>query len=152
MIQTFIGARCRALLQDDRFGSVIFGIIQTDPKTCQLKFPAIIAAVAQLKPKKPVIFAGLDEGAEVPAQYIAQLRALGVPYFPSPERALRAVARLAATINVHRSPIGRDRAQRLASALRGHSRISRQGVTEAAGNSVSRRTAGAHPRRGSARG
>ena len=60
-----------ALLQDDRFGSIIFGIIQTDPKTCQLKFPAIIAAVAQLKPKKPVIFAGLDEGAEVPAEFIA---------------------------------------------------------------------------------
>jgi acyl-CoA synthetase (NDP forming) len=82
-----------ALLQDDRFGSVIFGIIQTDPKTCQLKFPAIIAAVAQLKPKKPVIFAGLDDGAEVPAQYIAQLRALNVPYFPSADRAYRAVAR-----------------------------------------------------------
>jgi acyl-CoA synthetase (NDP forming) len=82
-----------ALLQDDRFGSVIFGIIQTDPKTCQLKFPAIIAAVEQLKPKKPVIFAGLDEGAEVPAQYIAELRALNVPYFPSADRAYRAMAR-----------------------------------------------------------
>jgi acetate---CoA ligase (ADP-forming) len=81
-----------ALLQDDRFGSVIFGIIQTDPKTCQLKFPAIIAAVSQLKPKKPVIFAGLDDGAEVPAQYIAQLRALNVPYFPSADRAYRAMA------------------------------------------------------------
>jgi acetate---CoA ligase (ADP-forming) len=81
-----------ALLQDDRFGSVIFGIIQTDPKTCQLKFPAIIAAVAQLKPKKPVIFAGLDDGAEVPAHYIAQLRALNVPYFPSADRAYRAMA------------------------------------------------------------
>ena len=81
-----------ALLQDDRFGSVIFGIIQTDPKTCQLKFPAIIAAVTQLKPKKPVIFAGLDDGAEVPADYIAQLRALNVPYFPSADRAYRAMA------------------------------------------------------------
>lgn len=81
-----------ALLQDDRFGSVIFGIIQTDPKTSQLKFPAIIAAVDQLKPKKPVIFAGLDDGAEVPAQFIAQLRALNVPYFPSADRAYRAMA------------------------------------------------------------
>jgi acyl-CoA synthetase (NDP forming) len=81
-----------ALLQDDRFGSVIFGIIQTDPKTCQLKFPAIIAAVGQLKPKKPVIFAGLDDGAEVPAQFIAELRALNVPYFPSADRAYRAMA------------------------------------------------------------
>jgi acyl-CoA synthetase (NDP forming) len=82
-----------ALLQDDRFGSVIFGIIQTDPQTCQLKFPAIIAAVTQLQPKKPVIFAGLDDGAEVPPQYIAALRALNVPYFPSADRAYRAMAR-----------------------------------------------------------
>jgi acetate---CoA ligase (ADP-forming) len=81
-----------ALLQDDRFGSVIFGIIQTDAKTCQLKFPAIIAAVAQLQPQKPVIFAGLDDGAEVPAHFIAQLRALNVPYFPSADRVYRAMA------------------------------------------------------------
>ena len=82
-----------ALLQDDRLGSVIFGIIQTDPKTCQLKFPAILAAVSQLQPKKPVLFAGLDDGAEVPAPFIAQLRALNVPYFPSADRAYRAMAR-----------------------------------------------------------
>jgi acetate---CoA ligase (ADP-forming) len=81
-----------ALLQDERFGSVIFGIIQTDPKTCQLKFPAIIAAVAQSKVKKPVIFAGLDDGAQVPAEYIAELRALNVPYFPSADRVYRAMA------------------------------------------------------------
>ena len=55
-----------ALLQDDRFGSVIFGIIQTDPKTCQLKFPAIIAAVTQLKPKKPVIFATMVLQLQLP--------------------------------------------------------------------------------------
>ena len=81
-----------ALLQDDRFGSVILGIIQTDPKTSQLKFPAIIAAVEQLETQKPLLFAGLDDGADVPADYIAQLRALNVPYFPSAERAFRAVA------------------------------------------------------------
>lgn len=82
-----------ALLPDDRFGSVILVIIQTDPKSCELKFPPIIAAVEQLKPEKPVIFAGLDDGAEVPAQFIAQLRALNVPYFPSADRVYRAMAR-----------------------------------------------------------
>lgn len=81
-----------ALLSDDRLGSVVFGIIQTDFITSNIKFPSIISAVQDLKPRKPVIFAGLDEGAAVPPQYIAQLRALGVPYFPSPDRALRAVA------------------------------------------------------------
>jgi acyl-CoA synthetase (NDP forming) len=47
-----------------------------------------------LRPGKPLLFAGLDEGAAVPAHYIEDLRALGVPYFPSPERAFRALRRL----------------------------------------------------------
>jgi succinyl-CoA synthetase beta subunit len=43
-----------------------------------------------------VIFAGLDDGAPVPADYLADLRAAGVPYFPSPDRAFRALRRLVA--------------------------------------------------------
>ena len=85
-----------AMLGDDRFGSVLIGIIQTDPVTARLKFPTIIAAIEALKPVKPVIFAGLDEGAVVPADYVPALRALGVPYFPSSERVVRALARIAA--------------------------------------------------------
>lgn len=86
-----------ALLQDERFGTVIFGIIQTDPKTAQLKFPPIISAITGSKPHKAIIFAGLDEGAVVPAEYLSELRSLQVPYFPSPERAYRALARLIAS-------------------------------------------------------
>jgi acyl-CoA synthetase (NDP forming) len=52
--------------------------------------------VSSLKPTKPVLFAGLDEGAKVPSAYVSELRALGVPFFPSPERAYRALARLTA--------------------------------------------------------
>jgi acyl-CoA synthetase (NDP forming) len=85
-----------ALLHDARLGSIVFGIIQTDATTSHIKFPAIISAIKDLKPLKPVIFAGLDEGAAVPPHYIAQLRALNVPYFPSPDRAIRAVARFSA--------------------------------------------------------
>jgi acyl-CoA synthetase (NDP forming) len=83
----------KALLNDNRFGSIVLAIIQTDARTSQLKFPPIIAAVEGLQPQKPVIFAGLDDGAEVPKEYIAQLRALNVPYFPSSDRAFRALAR-----------------------------------------------------------
>lgn len=85
-----------ALLQDDRFGSIVFGIIQTDATTSNIKFPPIISALRDLDPQKPIVFAGLDEGAKVPQQYIEQLRELGVPYFPSPDRAMRAVARFSA--------------------------------------------------------
>ncbi len=83
-----------ALLDDDRFGSVIFAIIQTDPATANLKFPPIIKAITDLKPTKPVIFAGMDDGAIVPPDYINGLRALGVPYFPTPDRVFRAMAQL----------------------------------------------------------
>jgi acyl-CoA synthetase (NDP forming) len=83
------------LLDDPAFGSVILGIIQTDETTARLKFEPIIAAIEALAPAKPVIFAGLDEGADVPPAYLHALRAAGVPYFPSPDRAFRAVAQLA---------------------------------------------------------
>ena len=83
-----------ALLSDVRFGCVILGIVQTDAKTCDIKFPPIIDAIRSLAPAKPLVFAGLDEGAQVPAAFVSQLRSLGVPYFPSPFRAYYAVARI----------------------------------------------------------
>jgi acyl-CoA synthetase (NDP forming) len=85
-----------ALLPDQRFGSIVFAIIQTDAKTSNLKFPSIIGAIEQLRPRTPVIFAGLDEGAVVPEHYMQRLRSLDVPCFVSPDRALRAVARVSA--------------------------------------------------------
>lgn len=83
-----------ALFDDDRFGSIVAGIIQTDPVTVGIKLPPILRAVRDLAPRKPVIFAGLDEGADIGTDYVASLRALNIPYFPSTERALRALKRL----------------------------------------------------------
>nr|CAC83622.1 feruloyl-CoA synthetase [Delftia acidovorans] len=85
-----------ALFGDARFSTVLVGLIQGDPVTCGIKMPPVLRAVRELRPAKPVIVAGLDEGAAVPAEFIAEMRALGVPYFPSTERALRAVQRLTA--------------------------------------------------------
>lgn len=82
------------LLADDAYAALVFGIIQTDAATCARKFPPIIDAVRALSPDKPVLFAGLDDGAPVPSEYIAGLRAIGVPYFPSPDRAFRALGHL----------------------------------------------------------
>lgn len=83
-----------ALFADDRFGAIIAGIIQTDPVTIGIKLPPILRAVRELKPAKPVILVGLDEGAPFSADDLAQLRALNIPYFPSSERAFRALKRL----------------------------------------------------------
>lgn len=86
-----------ALADDDRFGAIVLGIIQTDAATSDRKFPAIIGALRELESDKLIVFAGLDEGAPVPDRYIRELRSSGVTYLPSPDRALRAVARLAAS-------------------------------------------------------
>jgi acyl-CoA synthetase (NDP forming) len=83
-----------ALLGDDRVGTVLVGIIQAEAITCAIKFPAVMAAVAGRTLTKPVIFAGLDEGAAVPRERITTLREAGIAWFPSTERALRAIARL----------------------------------------------------------
>ena len=95
-----IYTRClEALLGDPRVGTVLAGIIQAEAVTCAIKFPPILAAAAASQSQhglltKPLIFAGLDEGAAVPAGRIAELRAAGIPWFPATERALRAITRL----------------------------------------------------------
>jgi len=83
-----------ALFDDERFSTIVIGLIQGDPMTCAIKMPPVLRAVRELRPGKPVIVAGLDAGAEVPTHFIHEMRDLGVPYFPSTERALRAVQRL----------------------------------------------------------
>jgi acyl-CoA synthetase (NDP forming) len=83
-----------AVLGDPQFGSVVLGIILTDSQTMALKLPPILDAINTLRPSKPVIFAALDEGAPFDCESIRELRELGVPCFPSPERALRALARV----------------------------------------------------------
>ena len=83
-----------ALAGDDRFGTIVLAIIQTDDSTTEKKFPFIIDALRELNTQKPVIFAGIDEGGIVKAEYIKGLREQGATYFPSTERAMRAIANL----------------------------------------------------------
>lgn len=83
-----------ALLDDRRVGAVVCGIIQGDPVTATIKVPAILAALEGCELAKPLVFAGLDEGAEIPPQFIKDLRQARVPWFPATERAFRAFARL----------------------------------------------------------
>jgi acyl-CoA synthetase (NDP forming) len=85
-----------ALLDDDRVGAVMAGIIQSDPATADIKVPAILAALDGRTLTKPMVFAGLDEGARMPEHYVAALRDKGVPWFPTTERVLAALARLGA--------------------------------------------------------
>ncbi len=95
------------ILADNHYGSLVLAIILTDEATSQLKFPPIIEAIRALKPTKPVIFAALDEGAQFSPAYLHELRSLGIPFFPSPERAFRAlsaVTSFAARLNSSTQP------------------------------------------------
>ncbi len=83
------------LLEDERVGSVVASIIQSDPITSEIKFPAIQKVLDGRDLGKPLVFAGVDEGANVPQNYIDGLAKVGIPYFRSTERAYRAIARLA---------------------------------------------------------
>jgi len=103
------------LLGDDSFGSVVLGLIMTDVATSTLKLPSVIAAIKELKPTKPVVFAALDEGAEVPRAFIDELRALGVPIFVSEPRSTQDIASTLERFGVltGHAPEGRAAAQAL---------------------------------------
>ena len=84
----------RPLLDDDAFGSVLFGVIFSSPHMAHRKNKPIVDALRDFKPEKPVFLAMLGDEAEVPADLIAQFRELKTPFFRSPERLMRALARL----------------------------------------------------------
>jgi acyl-CoA synthetase (NDP forming) len=92
------------LLQEKDFGSIVLGVLLTDQATADLKLPHIIKAIKDLAPEKPVIFAGLDEGAEIPERYVRELRKLSVPCFATAERVFRALARLSAPLPTDPGP------------------------------------------------
>ena len=82
-------------LDDDRYGSVVLSVVLSSPTHSQRKMGPIIDALAEAGPPKPVVFAMMGEDSEVAPEIVSRLRGLGVPFFRSPERALRALARLA---------------------------------------------------------
>ncbi len=85
----------KPFLDDDRYGSLVLAVVLSSPTHSERKMTPLIAALEDFGPPKPVVFAMLGEDSEVAPGIIAKLRSLGVPFFRSPERALRALARLA---------------------------------------------------------
>lgn len=81
------------LLADDAYGSLVLTAIVSSASDY-----ALTKGRASLKPmlgsKKPVIFAMLGDEADVPPLLIEEARAGNVPFFRSPERAFRALARI----------------------------------------------------------
>lgn len=82
------------LLADERYGSLVLAIILSNPAMTRRKVQPIIDTLKDIKTGKPIVFAMLGEETEVDNDLIVELRGLNVPFFRSPERALRALARV----------------------------------------------------------
>jgi acyl-CoA synthetase (NDP forming) len=107
----------KPMLDDPRYGSLVLAIILSNPLMARRKVQPIVDALLAYKPAKPVLFAMLGEEAEVPAEIVAELRGLGVPFMRSPERALRALARVTDFAVRRPAPAGRAPAPRAARRL-----------------------------------
>ncbi|MFC3444136.1 acetate--CoA ligase family protein [Sphingobium rhizovicinum] len=90
------GRTLAALALDDRIGTILLTLIQTDIGTSHVKFAAVLDALKAIGETKPIIVGGVDEGGGVFADDLAALRSAGVTYLPTAERMLRALARIAA--------------------------------------------------------
>jgi len=88
------GRTISALALDERIDVIVVAVIQTDRHTASIKFDAIGQALRALGTHKPIVIAGVDEGGRVHARDVDVLRELGVSYFPTPERVIRALGRL----------------------------------------------------------
>ena len=84
----------KPFLDDERYGSLVLAVVLSSPTHSERKMMPIIGALRDFGPPKPVVFAMMGEDSEVAPEIIGKLRGLGVPFFRSPERALRALARL----------------------------------------------------------
>ena len=87
------GRTVDALMGDSRIGVILIALIQTETGTSHIKFNAVSTAL-EAGITKPVIVAGVDEGGRVRDEDIARLRALGIAYLPTADRAMRAIARI----------------------------------------------------------
>ena len=80
------------LLADDHYNSIVLGLIVSTPSMARTKIGPVYETLRDVPTTKPVIFAMLGEDSEVPADLIADFRSVNVPFFRSPDRAMRALA------------------------------------------------------------
>jgi acyl-CoA synthetase (NDP forming) len=85
-------------------GSLLVTIILSSPQMAARKMPPVIEALRRWSTARTVVFAMLGEDTPIPGEIVQAVRACGVPFFRSPERALRALARFTAWANANRRP------------------------------------------------
>jgi acyl-CoA synthetase (NDP forming) len=84
------------LMANPRCGSLLVTIILSNEKLAIRKMPPVIEAMKPYAVTHTVVFAMLGEDSPVPDAIVNEVRDSGIPFFRSPERALRALARFTA--------------------------------------------------------
>ena len=93
---TIYDRAAQALMADGRCGSILITLMVTAPQVADRKLPPLLETLPQWAQKWTTVFAMLGEDTPVAQTLIDQIRDAGVPFFRSPERALRAVSRYTA--------------------------------------------------------
>jgi acetate---CoA ligase (ADP-forming) len=88
---TILGRTAAQLLADPAMGSLVVSIVAGAPRFAMDKANAIVAGIADLE--KPVAVATMGDETPLPDEFPETLRANGLAFFRSPDRALRAMAR-----------------------------------------------------------
>jgi acetate---CoA ligase (ADP-forming) len=83
-----------AFLKNDRFGGLMLSPMCPHPSITKRRMEPLLDHLKKERPPKPIVFAMLGDDADVPAEIIGGFRQLDIPFFRSPERALRALARI----------------------------------------------------------
>jgi len=84
----------RHLLADPNIGSLLVSIVPGGPAQAMAKVEALLPAL--VGSTKPAAVAVMGDEQPLPAEFAPSFRSKGIPVFRSPERALRALARVTA--------------------------------------------------------
>jgi acyl-CoA synthetase (NDP forming) len=90
------GRALEGLMAHPECGSLLVTIILSSAQSAARKMPPVLDALRHWSRSRTVVFAMLGEDTVIPSEIVSAVRSAGVPFFRSPERALRALARFTA--------------------------------------------------------
>lgn len=91
---SLFGDSCAAMLADEGVDALLLAAMGGAPQQVMAKWESLKPVVT--KSSKPVAIAFLGDELPMPPEFLDDIRAAGIPFFRSPERAIRAFARIAA--------------------------------------------------------
>ena len=90
---SLFGDTCAAMLSDENIDAVLLAAMGGAPKQVMAKWNSLKPVMENAS--KPVAIAFLGDELPMPAEFLDEVRAAGVPFFRSPERAMRAFNNIA---------------------------------------------------------